>query len=178
MQINLDQFILTDGITAGDGNCQKFVIKDILYEPLGFSKIYDTVIHIRLDDHITNGLYIPVEYIINLLERTAVIKNSCIVVQTPTTDFEKEYLHKITDFIFIKYGFYIIVESNDTLTDYYIMKNARILICSMSTLSWAAAFLSTRIEKCYFPEHSMPHGQHGSCKYPIYNTELYNIGSV
>ena len=177
MKNHTDHFVMTDGITAGDGHLEKFFIRDLLYEPFGFSKIYDTVIHIRLDDHVTHGLNIRVECIVDLLERIPIVENSCIVIQSPTTDFEKEYLRIIVEFVYVRWGVSIRMESNDTLTDYYIMKNARALICSMSTLSWAAAFLSTRIEKCYFPDHSMPHGPHCSMKYPIENTELYNIGS-
>jgi len=176
MKNHLDHFVLTDGVTAGDGHLEQFFIRDILYEPVGFSKIYDTVIHIRLDDHVTHGLNIRVEYIIEILERIPIVENSCIVVQKPTTDFEREYLRSIVDFVFVKYGVNISVESNDTLTDYYIMKNARVLLCSMSTLSWAAAFLSDKIEKCYFPDHAMPHGPHCSMKSPIDNTEFYSIG--
>jgi hypothetical protein len=177
MNNHLDHFVLTDGITAGDGHLEQFFIRDLLYEPAGFSKIYDIVIHIRLDDHVTHGLNIRIEYVLGLLERIPIVENSCIVVQTPTTDFEREYIRAIVDFVFTKYGVNIRVESNDTLTDYYIMKNAHVLVCSMSTLSWAAAFLSSRIEKCYFPDHSMPHGPHCSMKRPIENTELYSIGS-
>ena len=175
MNKHLDHFVLTDGITAGDLNYQKFFIRDILYEPVGFSKIYDTVIHLRLDDHVSNGSYIQVQYILSLLGSLPLSQNSCIVVQLPTTDFEKEYIQKVTNYIYERHGFLITIESNDTLTDYHTMKNARVLVCSMSTLSWAAAFLSTRIEKCYFPDHRCPHGPHGSCKYPIDHIELYNI---
>jgi len=175
MNNHLDHFVLTDGITAGDLNYQKFFIRDLLYEPTDFSKIYDTVIHIRLDDHVTGGFHIQIEHMLSLLGSLTVSHNSCIVVQTPTNDFEQKYIQSICDVIFKHHGFWITVESNDTLTDYRIMKNARILVCSMSTISWAAAFLSTRIEKCYFPNHCTPHGPHSSCKYPIDNTELYNI---
>jgi hypothetical protein len=175
MKNHLNHFVLTDGISAGDLNYQKFFIRDILYEPVGFSKIYDIVIHIRLDDHVIPRLHIAVEYVLSLLDSLSLSQNSCIVVQAASTDFEKEYIQTVSHAIFERHGFWITIESNDTLTDYHIMKNARILVCSMSTLSWAAAFLSTRIEKCYFPDHCCPHGPHSSCKYPIDNTELYNI---
>jgi hypothetical protein len=177
MKAHLDHFVLTDGIRAGDGNFEQFFIRDLLYEPSDFSKMYDTVIHIRLEDHVVHELHIRVEYILELLGRIPIVENSCILVQAPTTDFEKEYLRAIVDFVFMKYGFHIRIESNDILTDYRIMKNARVLICSMSTISWAAAFLSEKIEKCYFPDHAMPHGPQCSMKSPIDNTELYSIGS-
>ena len=174
MNNHLDHYVLTDHITAGDES-MRFCIKDILYEPSGFSKIYDTVIHIRLDDHFRGGVHIPVKWVIDLLGRIDISSDSCIVVQMPTTNFERSYLQTIIDFVKARFGFSILVESNNTLTDYHIMKNARVIICSMSTLSWAAAFLSERIEKCYFPDHNMPHGPHCSMKSPIDNTELYSI---
>jgi hypothetical protein len=56
------------------------------------------------------------------------------------------------------------------------MKNAKILICSTSTVSWAAAFFSETIQKCYFPDYTADIYPVSSCKYPIDNTELYSIG--
>ncbi len=54
------------------------------------------------------------------------------------------------------------------------MKNAKILVCSCSTLSWIAAFLSTRINTVYFPNY--PNKQaHETFKMPIENTILYEF---
>ena len=61
----------------------------------------------------------------------------------------------------------IIIESNDVLTDFTIMKNAKILVCSCSTLSWAAALLSTVIEKAFDPNYKQVHGPHQTFKKPI-----------
>ena len=176
MKQHSEDIIATDGIFPGDGNLQKFFIKDILYEPDNYSKNYDTVIHIRLDDHVQHGLYIKIEYILMLLEKiTDMSTNSCILVDVLRTDFEKEFIQKVVDFVYDKFGFYITIESNDILTDFHIMKNAKALICSTSTLSWTAAFLSDTIEKCYFPDHS-DSNPFCSFKSPIDNTELYYIG--
>ena len=46
-----------------------------------------------------------------------------------------------------------IFESNDVLTDFRIMNKAKILVCSLSTLSWCAGLLSTEVEKIYFPKN-------------------------
>ena len=65
----------------------------------------------------------------------------------------------------------IFIEHNDTITDYYIMKEAETLICSKSTLSWCAAFFSNSIKKCYLPDYN--EYSNSTCKFPIDNTELY-----
>jgi hypothetical protein len=52
------------------------------------------------------------------------------------------------------------------------MKNAKILICSCSTLSWAAAFLSDTIKLVYFPDYKI-NRTHETFKKPIDNTILY-----
>jgi hypothetical protein len=51
------------------------------------------------------------------------------------------------------------------------MKEAELLICSKSTLSWCAAFFSNNITKCYLPDYVTT--LNSTCKYPIDNTELY-----
>ena len=51
------------------------------------------------------------------------------------------------------------------------MKEANTLICSMSTLSWCAAFFSDKIQKCYMPDYEIK--VNSTCKKPIDNTELY-----
>lgn len=171
---NPDHYILTDGILAGDGHLQKFFVRDLLYKDN--VNTYHTVIHIRLSDHIHLQWYIKIEYVLLLLEKIILSPNSCIVIQECKTDFEKEYLQKLVDFIYNKFGFIITIESNDVLTDFHIMKNSELLICSTSTISWAAAFFSDTVEKCYFPDYSSTIYPDSTCKYPIDNTELYPIG--
>jgi hypothetical protein len=56
------------------------------------------------------------------------------------------------------------------------MTNCKVLVCSVSTLSWCAAFFSKTIEKCYMPKHSTSiTNDYCDCYYPIDNTELYDI---
>jgi hypothetical protein len=88
----------------------------------------------------------------------------------PTTELEIKYVQFFTS----KYS-NIVIESNDVITDYTIMKNAKILVCSCSTLSWAASLLSTTLEKVYVPNYSQVNGSHQTFKKPIENTVLYDI---
>ena len=86
-----EHYVLTDGIIAGDNNCQQFFIKDIIHEPNFFIKNYDIVIHIRLEDQVMSDAYIKIEFLLLLLEKIRITENSCIVIKTPTTEFEKQY---------------------------------------------------------------------------------------
>lgn len=162
--------ILTDGVNAGDGNKQSFLMKDILNTPSHFNKQYKTVLHIRLEDFVTHGLNLPASRVINCIKKITNILNLCVVCKQPTTEFENNYLHNIKQYC-DKVKINIIFEHNDILTDYYIMKESTTLICSSSTLSWSAAFYSNKIQTCYFPDYVGTPNQ--SCKRPIDNTILY-----
>jgi len=89
------------------------------------------------------------------------------------TKLEEKYI----DFFMKRYN--IVLESNDVITDYHIMKNAKILCCSCSTLSWAAAFFSETVELVYFPNYEYTDGNdgryHERFKKPIENTVLYDF---
>jgi len=54
------------------------------------------------------------------------------------------------------------------------MKNAKILVCSCSTLSWIAAFLSDKVTTVYFPNYKNRQ-IHETFKKPIENTILYDF---
>lgn len=54
------------------------------------------------------------------------------------------------------------------------MKNAKTLVCSCSTLSWVAAFLSDRVKLVYFPDYNN-NRSHETFKMPIENTILYSF---
>ena len=163
-------YILTDGINSGDGNHEKFYMKDIVNTPIDFTKKYKNVLHLRLEDFVTHNIYIDKNRIINLLEKGIITDNLCIVCKKPCTDFEFEYINYITDYLNSKNITYNL-EHNDVLTDYYIMKESEILICCKSTLSWCAAFFSDKIKKCFLPDYEIT--PNSTCKYPIDNTDLY-----
>jgi hypothetical protein len=167
---NSDHFVLTDGINSGDGRHEKYFMIDILITPVLFTKKYKNVIHLRLDDFVTHNLFVDVNRIIRLIHRNIISDNLCIVCKKPVTDFEFKYINQLTDYLkYKKIDFNL--EHNDTLTDYYIMKEAELLICSMSTLSWSAAFLSDKLKKCYVPDYEIK--VNSSFKRPIDDTELY-----
>ena len=167
---NPNHYVLTDGIMAGDNQCEKFYMIDIINTPSAFNKKYKNVLHIRLEDFVTHNLYLKVERIIDLLKKNILSDSLCIVCKKPETEFEYSYINYIKDYL-ESINIKIFIEHNNVLTDYYIMKEAELLICSKSTLSWCAAFFSDKIQKCYLPDYIET--ANSTCKYPIDNTELY-----
>ena len=167
-----DHYVLTDGVNAGDKNYEKIYMIDIIKTPQLFNKKYKNVLHIRLEDFVTHNLFLKVERILNLLDKNIISQydSLCIVCKKPITDFENNYIKQITDYLSNK-KIVNFLEHNDTITDFYIMKEAELLICSKSTLSWCAAFFSDKIQKCYLPDYNET--ANSTCKYPIDNTELY-----
>jgi len=169
---NPSHYIITDGIKAGDNNIERFFMKDILNTSTNFNKKYKYVLHLRLEDRVFNWL-IPKERIIDLLTNIELEEHTlCIVFNKIETEYEISYINYIIDFLKQK-NVNFIMESNDVLTDYYIMKEAEFLICSNSTLSWCAAYFSDKIRICYFPDYISEDPESMSCKSPIYNTIIY-----
>jgi hypothetical protein len=172
MRINKEHYILTDGVFAGDRNLQKFYINDLINTPSTFSKRYETVLHIRLEDYVTNNMVLPIERLYILFNEKCITKHVCIVSSPLRTYFEKNYINKLMNFFKTK-GITYNFETNDILTDFYIMKESKTLICSRSSISWCAAFLSNRIEKCYFSISCKENSKTVTYKCPIDNTEYY-----
>jgi hypothetical protein len=155
-------------------------LKDII-DPIELpkSKIYDVVIHIRLNDFYGLIDYIEVEYYLQLFKNIISEfhdKRIAIVTEQLIEKNDIDYLLKCLSW-FIENNFSIHHESNDLLTDFTIMKNAKTLVCSMSTFSWIAAYLSEGIEKCYMPNYNYYRNgrQFAFFKRPIENTVLYPI---
>ena len=131
--------------------------------------------HLRLEDFIEISLVIDPNYIKNVIDKIIKEYNNetiCFVVNKPKTELEFKYINFFTK----KYN-NIVIESNDVVTDYTIMRESRVLVCSCSTLSWAAAILSNSIEKVYMPDYKKIEGSHQTCKQPTLNTELYEINT-
>ena len=167
---NPQHYVLTDGVNPGDQNCEKFNMIDIVNTHPTFNKRYKNVLHVRLEDFVTHNLYLKVDRILALLDKNILSDSLCIVCKKPVTNFEKSYIQQVVDYALNK-KIHMFLEHNDTITDYYILKEAELLICSKSTLSWCAAFFSDKIKKCYLPDYDI--SPNSTCKAPIDNTELY-----
>jgi len=147
-------------------------IGDLLSE-LDDSKKYDFVVHIRLEDFVTCGekLIIHPKSICEVLDKIDTEK-VCFVSNNITTLFEQKYM----DYFKNKYQhkFQIVFESNDIVTDFKIMRNAKTMVCSLSTLCWCAGFLSKNIEKVYFPKNRYHGWYNQTFSTVIQNTETYD----
>ena len=173
---------------------QTFLIKDIVDDVvLPQSKIYDIVIHIRLGDFNGRPDFIEYEYYEKLFETIDFLKRSvftksegaeerwkkiCIVIEHVTNENDKRFLEKCINWFETK-NIPIHIESNELLIDFNIMKQTKILVCSMSTLSWMAAYFSKILEKCYMPNYIL-YGErkNQTFKKPIENTVLYDVKST
>ena len=165
--------LITDGQTAArpdfDYPVQTYEAGMLLTHPTGIKKTYDTVLHLRLEDFIQNGSVIHPESVKNIMDKVAA-DSYCVVVNYPKTDLELHYID------YLKKHFKIHIESNDIITDFHIMKNAKTLICSCSTVSWAAAFFSDTLQRLYMPNY--PNSRiHETFRKPIDNTIVYDYRS-
>lgn len=163
--------------TDNETHLTKHIIDDMLLEP---SKRYENVIHIRLGDFNGRPDFIETEYMLQLFEKIKDIfyKKTAIVIETPTSDVDKKYLNTILEWFKDNSIPVPVIESNDMLTDYNIMKQAKTVISSMSTLCWVAAYFSKSLEKIYMPNYNffdIEDRKKGYFKTPIENTVLYNV---
>jgi guanine deaminase len=150
-------------------NVQSYKISDLILSPQNIT-FYEVVIHLRLEDFINNNNVIHPNCIINILNQfDKKYNNYCFVLNEPKTLIEKEYINYLKNKINLKFN----IHTKTVIEDFHIMKNAKVLICSCSTLSWCASFLSNTIEKLYFPNKKKENHE-TFCK-PIENTIYYDI---
>jgi hypothetical protein len=173
MRTHPDNLVITDGkiVTRPDFDYvpEFYYAGDLVNTPKEFTKFYDTVVHLRLEDFIQNGSAIHPESIKNILDKIGA-DSYCVVVNFPNTELELQYID------YLKQRFNIHVESNDIITDFHIMKNAKTLICSCSTISWSAAFFSDTLQKLYMPNYPNIR-PHETFRKPIDNTIVYDYRS-
>ena len=161
--------LMTDGKTATRNDfaydTQYYKAIELLEHPTGDFPIYNVVVHLRLEDFIDNGSVIHPSSVLDVLK--AINSDSyCIVVNNPKTELEMKYIE------YLKQHYSITIVSNDVITDFHTMKHAKTLVCSRSTLSWAAAFFSSTVQQVYMPNYYMGR-PHETFRKPIENTTLY-----
>jgi hypothetical protein len=152
-----------------DVNC---TIGSLIFSPTLYPvPIHNIVVHFRLEDFMDNAAVIDPRVVDNcisgLLDKDNSTDTICIVVKKPYTDIEKRYIE------YFKKKYNVCVQSNDVIFDFHIMCAANTLVCSCSTLSWCAAFLSNSVNTVYMPDYDDSRSEHETFKYPIANTNLY-----
>lgn len=146
---------------------QSFKIGDIINNPNNLNnKTYKTVIHLRLEDFINNSAVIHPDCIVNIMSYINDV-SYIIVLNKPKNDIEINYVN------YLKSKFNIILQTGTILEDFHVMCQAETLVCSSSTLSWIASFLSDTVKTVYFPNKTRE--PHESFNKPIENTYYYDI---
>jgi glycosyl transferase family 25 len=155
----------------------KSIIDDMV---LDSSKIYENVIHIRIGDFNGRPDFIEHEYLLRLFDSIKDIfyNKTAIVIETPCSELDLRYLNTVLEWFKLNNVPIPVIESNDMLTDYNIMKQAKVIVSSMSTLCWAAAYFSKSLEKVYMPNYNFfdnEERKNAFFKMPIQNTILYDV---
>jgi GR25 family glycosyltransferase involved in LPS biosynthesis len=153
------------------------LMEDLVLPP---EKQYDVAIHIRLGDFNGRPEFIELEYYLQLFESLALSAEQkiCLVYHPTNRPADAQYM---TDCLawFHARNIPVCVESNSERIDLNIMKQAKRLVCSMSTFAWTAAYLSTHIQQCYMPNYNYYRSpDRPACFFfhkPIENTILYPV---
>jgi hypothetical protein len=149
---------------------------------------YDIVLHLRYEDFIEINEAICPSATLRMLDKhfvgiKGIVDNSskikvAIVLNKPTSFMEKMYVDIIEKW-FSERNIDYTVESNDIATDFKIMRKARVLIASNSTISWCAAFLADKsMLVCLMPDYPIKKNRiFQTFKRPHPNTILYSISN-
>ena len=169
---NPHDLLITDGYKPGGTGIYHYTVThynsiDLVREPANIP-IHNIVVHLRLEDFVYVNQVLHPLCIASVLENFAK-EEICFVLNSPTTSFEHRYIN------YFKSKYTIVCESNDPVIDYHIIKNAKTLICSRSTLCWAAAFFSDTLETVYFPNNGQTNYPHETFRKPIENTISYDV---
>ena len=146
--------------------------------------VYDLAIHLRLGDYIELGWTVNPLYMRDLWNKIALPndKTVCIVVQPSNSVTADQYVRFMQDLI----PHAVLEMNDDPMRDYNILRNAKKLVCSCSTLSWIASMFSNDPNQfIYFPNyksrwnHEQFRKPHDRIKYydikRSYQTELWEI---
>jgi hypothetical protein len=131
---------------------------------------FNTVVHLRVEDFLGANMGMNplcIDYVLNKCEEPF------LFVHKPVeNDVDKKYIGYFKE----KYptaNFY----TEDVLKCYNLMRHAKVLVCSRSTLSWVAALFNEVNENVYMPINygTIPHEKF---QYPNDNTELYEWKTI
>jgi hypothetical protein len=133
--------------------------------------IYDIAVHIRLGDFISLGWTMHPDSIIKiLLKISANTRSTCFVVKNPSTEIEEKYIQYIQRAI----PNAVLETHGDPIDDYNILRNAKNLVCSCSTLSWIASLFGKEEQTVYFPNYQS-RWNHEKFRNPHGRTILYDF---
>lgn len=120
------------------------------YLPEVFPNKDDVIVHLRLEDRITD-IIDQANYVISPFDYDSILeknnfKNIYWVMNKPKLDIEKKYLKRMID----KWGG--IYKERTIEEDVTLMRKAKNIICSRSTLSWISSAFSFESQNVYLPK--------------------------
>jgi hypothetical protein len=115
----------------------------------------EVVVHIRLDDFRGRAEdWIDAERMIHFLEMfIGIHSKATLICEQPKTMLDWDYLTTCIQ----KTGFSWSPQS--AMVDFESMRHAKVLVCSMSTLSWAAAMVADKKQQTWMPFQTRPYQQ-------------------
>ena len=141
-------------------------LEELFQNPPNIDKLYNTTIHLRIEDFLYIGWAMNPQSIDKIL-------NSCekpfLFIHKPAySELDKKYINyfknKYTDAFFY---------DGSVIDCFNLMRTSKVLVCSSSTMSWVAAFFSESCEKIYMPRNSQT-CSHQTFQYPNDKTEVYD----
>jgi hypothetical protein len=137
---------------------------------------YDVLLHLRLGDFVGLGWTIHPESIRNVLANVLEKEKKIgIMVDHRKTDLEMKYVEYMLEVCPAETE---IIENNDLITDYNLLRNAKHVIASCSTFSWIAIlFTPQENQTVSFPnyEHRWQHEQFRRTHDRFYSYEFSRI---
>ena len=117
--------------------------------------IYDVLLHLRLGDFIGLGWTIHPENIRQVFTKVLLLENLSekkigIMVDHRTTELEKKYVEYMLEVCPAAE----ILDNNDIITDYNLLRNAKHVIASCSTFSWIAVLFAQEKQTVSFPNYA------------------------
>ena len=115
------------------------------------TKVYDIAIHIRLGDFVELGWTMNPIDMKNIIDMLPIQENTSVAIVTNESE-------KVVDCQYIRYIQELIPNATlemhkNPMIDYNILRNAKQLVCSCSTLSWIASFFGRENQTVYFPNY-------------------------
>ena len=153
-----DDYLISDNLFK----CKSY---DLINPSININPPCDIVVHIRLKDFLSVGWVIHPLSLQNILD-TIKSDKYCFIMETPVLEIEKRYLQ------YFKKRYNIILQSGLIMEDFYCIRNAKQVICSLSTLSWMASFFSETLETVYMPDTILKDVKYKFNR-PIKNTIYY-----
>lgn len=143
-----------------------YTAKDLISVPPVLPYTYNTVVHLRIEDFFLIDSVIHPTSISKVLEKCA---GPYLFIHKPEeSTYDKKYISYFKKQYPTSYFF-----TGSAVDAYNIMRTSSVLVCGTSTISWAAALLSTVNPKVYMPRNN---GKESHCtfQYPNDNTEIYD----